>query len=79
MKSAPKPPDDASRACAGPTDAGRAGAESGAAEWTGSMVRGLAALEFLERSSDLASEAVVAAATQAELGRETDSPQPQVA
>jgi hypothetical protein len=35
-------------------------AENGVAEWSGSMVRGLAALEFLERSSDMAAEAVVA-------------------
>ncbi|MDB6044244.1 MAG: hypothetical protein JWM63_2795 [Gammaproteobacteria bacterium] len=48
MKTAPQPPGYAGRA------------EAGAAEWTGSMVRGLAALEFLERSSDMAAEAVVA-------------------
>jgi hypothetical protein len=41
-----------------PCHAGRA--EAIAAEWTGSMVRGLAALEFLERSRDMAAEAVVA-------------------
>jgi hypothetical protein len=41
-----------------PRYAGRA--ETGVAEWSGSMVRGLAALEFLERSSDMAAEAVVA-------------------
>ncbi|MDB6089905.1 MAG: hypothetical protein JWN85_2689 [Gammaproteobacteria bacterium] len=35
--------------------------DTGAAEWNGSMVRGLAALEFLERSSDMAAEPVVAA------------------
>jgi hypothetical protein len=35
-------------------------AENGVAEWSGSMVRGLAALEFLERSSEMAAEAVVA-------------------
>jgi hypothetical protein len=34
--------------------------ESNAAEWNGTMVRGLAALEFLERSSDMAAERVVA-------------------
>jgi hypothetical protein len=49
MKRAFKPPGDAGRA------------ESGAAEWNGTMVRGLAALEFLERSSDMAAERVVAA------------------
>jgi hypothetical protein len=41
-----------------PRNAGHA--ENGVAEWSGSMVRGLAALEFLERSSDLAAEAVIA-------------------
>jgi hypothetical protein len=69
MKSAPKPPGDGdsghesrtheSRACAEPACALRAA--SGTAEWSGAMVRGLAALEFLERSIDMASEAVVAA------------------
>jgi hypothetical protein len=34
--------------------------DDGVAEWTAAMVRGLDALEFLERSRDLASEAVVA-------------------
>jgi hypothetical protein len=33
--------------------------EEGAGEWIAAMVRGLDALEFLERSRDLASEAVV--------------------
>ena len=67
MKSAPEPPGNAGRA------------DSGAAEWSGSMVRGFAALEFLERSSDLAAERVEAMpvrAIQAQLARETDSAQP---
>jgi hypothetical protein len=34
--------------------------EEGVAEWLAAMVRGLDALEFLERSRDLASEVVVA-------------------
>jgi hypothetical protein len=34
--------------------------EEGLGEWLAAMVRGLDALEFLERSRDLASEAVVA-------------------
>jgi hypothetical protein len=34
--------------------------EEGLGEWLEAMVRGLDALEFLERSRDLASEAVVA-------------------
>ena len=34
--------------------------EDGAGEWLAAMVRGLDALEFLERSRDLASEVVVA-------------------
>ena len=34
--------------------------EEGLNEWLAAMVRGLDALEFLERSRDLASEAVVA-------------------
>ena len=34
--------------------------DEGAGEWLAAMVRGLDALEFLERSRDLASEAVVA-------------------
>lgn len=34
--------------------------EEGAGEWLAAMVRGLDALEFLERSRDLAAEAVVA-------------------
>jgi hypothetical protein len=66
MKSAPKPHGHGghesrtheSRACAEPACA--VCAASGTAEWSGAMVRGLAALEFLERSSDMASEAVVA-------------------
>ncbi len=33
--------------------------EEGVGEWLAAMVRGLDALEFLERSRDLASEAVV--------------------
>ena len=33
--------------------------EEGAAEWLAAMVRGMDALEFLERSRDLAVEAVV--------------------
>ena len=33
--------------------------EDGAGEWLAAMVRGLDALEFLERSRDLAAEAVV--------------------
>ncbi len=33
--------------------------EEGVGEWQAAMVRGLDALEFLERSRDLASEAVV--------------------
>lgn len=33
--------------------------EDGTGEWLAAMVRGLDALEFLERSRDLASEAVV--------------------
>jgi hypothetical protein len=33
--------------------------EEGLGEWLAAMVRGLDALEFLERSRDLASEAVV--------------------
>ena len=33
--------------------------EDGAGEWLAAMIRGLDALEFLERSRDLASEAVV--------------------
>jgi hypothetical protein len=48
MKTAPQLPGYAGRA------------DAGVAEWSGSMVRGLAALEFLDRSSDMASEAVVA-------------------
>ena len=53
MKRALKPPGNTGRA------------EPGAAEWTGTMVRGLAALEFLERSSDMAAERVVAAPARA--------------
>ena len=34
--------------------------EEGLGEWLAAMVRGLDALEFLERSRDLAAEAVVA-------------------
>jgi hypothetical protein len=34
--------------------------EEGVGEWLAAMVRGLDALEFLERSRDLASEVVVA-------------------
>jgi hypothetical protein len=34
--------------------------KKGAGEWAAAMVRGLDALEFLERSRDLAAEAVVA-------------------
>jgi hypothetical protein len=34
--------------------------DKGVAEWLAAMVRGLDALEFLERSRDMASEAVVA-------------------
>jgi hypothetical protein len=49
MKAAAQPPGCAARP------------DKGAAEWNGSMIRGLAALEFLERSSDMAAEPVVAA------------------
>jgi hypothetical protein len=35
--------------------------DTGAGEWLASMVRGLDALEFLERSRELAAEAVTAA------------------
>lgn len=34
--------------------------DEGRSEWLAAMIRGLDALEFLERSRDLASEAVVA-------------------
>jgi hypothetical protein len=35
--------------------------DAGVGEWLAAMVRGLDALEFLERSRDVAAEAVVAA------------------
>ena len=37
--------------------------ETGAGEWLAAMVRGLDALEFLERSRELAAEAVLATPT----------------
>ncbi len=49
--------------------------EEGVGEWLAAMVRGLDALEFLERSRDLAAEAVVASPVRISVGgRATISP-----
>ncbi len=47
---------------------------AGAAEWLAAMVRGLDALDFLERSRDLAAETVVRSACDAIPSRREDFP-----
>jgi hypothetical protein len=50
--------------------------DAGVAEWLAAMVRGFDALDFLERSRDLAAETVVRSGLDAIPSRREDSPGP---